>query len=201
MNDQDYVTKRQFVIGGAIVGAGIAVALAVIFVLGYLLLDYSKSEVGHNHERIRHEVEINRRQARLLKELRAITHPTKAQADRQLREGVKRCLSLPRCRKLFPNLAGSAGTAGTHSRSLGTPTPARPTGATSAPPETPQSAGPTPSRPDRRPAPPAKPEPNPSSGTSSGTPPPPPIHDPPVVGVSAPVPVHVCAGKLLEVNC
>lgn len=204
-HSQDYVTKRTLIMCSMIVGVALALVLVACAIGGYLILDYRSDEIAHNRDRASHEAAVNRKQAELIRDLRALTHPTPAQADRQLREGIRRCLSRPLCRRLFPGLRARSSSRDRADRRRASDRPGA--GATATPTvETPERRGSAhepsrPSRPERTtPAPkrPASPS-RPSAGGTSSTPPPPrPQH---TIDVTVPLPVQVCTDRILGINC
>jgi hypothetical protein len=196
---KNFVTKRTFLAGALIIGFALSIVIAGVVAVALLINDFQQHEIAHNRERVRHEATVNRKQTKLINELHEITHPTPAQADRQLREGIRRCLSRPLCRRLFPQIARVSSTG--LLRRPAKPTLARPPGSSSTPLRRPPSARPSPKRstrpgrrpPSRRPATPATPSPPPSSG---------PPTSPPAVDIRVPVPVTACPpGGVIGLNC
>jgi hypothetical protein len=199
-HSQDYVTKRTLIVCSLIVGFGLALALGGVIWIAFAINNVQQDEISHNSDRTAKEAATNRRQARLIHDLRVITHPTPAQYRRQIREGIKRCLREPRCRRLFPALARSARSGGRST--VAKPGLARSPGATSTPVRRPQGVGPSASSPTR----PARPQRRPPSRTPATPPttppspaaPPAPHH---AIDVTAPIPAQVCADGLLGLNC
>jgi hypothetical protein len=127
-------------------------------------------------------------------ELHRLTHPTPAQYRDQLRDGLKRCLREPACRKLFPALRKRA--AATRAERPSVRNIANPGPRTGSNVRTPlRQRGTAPHRvrtiPDQ-----IRPGPEPSPAQSSNPAPPPP--EPP--SLTVPAPVSICT-DLLRVNC
>lgn len=196
----EYTTKRQLIGAGLIAGVAQALTIGAVIAIAIMINDFQQTEIGDNKDRLDHQAAIIRRQEKLIAGLNALTHPTHAQYRRQLREGIRRCLREPSCRRLFPKLgrASRALHAGSQRSTSPSPSLDRSPGSTSTPLRRPQSGGRSPSRPRPRPEPrpsrtPASP---PNQPPSSGGPQP-----RPTVDLHAPVPVQVCAGKALGINC
>lgn len=193
----EYVSKRQFLMGGVVVGVVLGILVAAAIVGGHLLLDYRSNEIAHNTDRSEDAARTNRRQARLIHRLDVLTHPSPAQYRRQLREGIRRCLREPSCRRLFPALA-SRGRAHRQARRRGRTTSSTAPAASRPSPRQPAPASPSPPRrtrpPSRRPST-SSPAPTPPQGGGN------PGGDRPIIAVTVPVvPAHVCT-PTVAINC
>lgn len=168
----------------------LGLAIAGIVVLGVIVALDITGKIASNQAAI-HRLD------RLTKRLDRLTNPTPAQFREQLREGLRRCLAEPECRRLFPG-SRRAGKAALTPPTQGTPQ-SHVSGPDTATPRHPSAAKRSPAK--RRPAPggggksPAKP---PSGGSGGGGAP---IPGPsPATNLTAPLPVTICT-SLVGVNC
>lgn len=187
-----YLSRRTALVGGAIIGVGMAMTIAAVVWIALAVNDVQNGRIEDNENRNRQQARQLREQRRITEELRQLTNPTDEEYRRQFRRGIGRCLREPSCRRLFPTLSEVAAaapparatrrtdpapmpevTTDPHNRAR----PPRPRGRVNRPPPAP--------RPPRRPRPPS--------------PPPPPR---PTVDLHAPlVPVGGCVNGLLGINC
>lgn len=190
-----YVTRRLFIIGGVVIGAGLALALLAVVWIALEINRLQEAQIDSNAARIA-EVE------RVQEALRKLTQPTPEEYREQLKQGIKRCLQAPECRRLFPGLKGAASRtrAGARKRPGSTPdgspgvpesTAERPTG-TPAPSDRAPSEPGSPSRPGQSPDPAPEPEPAPQ----------PPAPERPLIGLDdVPVVPSVCVDGVIGINC
>lgn len=192
-SSNSYVTKRQFIVGGAIVGVALALALVAVTIIALAVNRVQEESIQNNRDRI---ADIKREQERL----DTLLNPTPEQYRRRLREGIERCLREPECRRLFPKIARSTAPAGPPgSRQVGvgngSDTPVRS-------PESPRTR-PRPERSPRAPRP-DRPDSQPDGGNGGGgssSPPAPPPDPPRAIELDAPVPAQVCIDRVLGINC
>lgn len=98
----EFVTKRQFLIGGLIVG--VTLALTMIALLGFVVIgsaainDEQDARIADNAYQL-HQISI------ALDGIRKITTPNDREYAQQLRRGFRRCLRTALCRRAFRELA------------------------------------------------------------------------------------------------
>lgn len=194
----DFVTRNMFITGGIIIGLGLALALG-----GVLLMALKVNSI--QQDAIKKNSEINAAQNRVLRKLRQLTQPTPAEYREQLKEGIKRCLSEPSCKDLFPTLKDTASSRtgeGARSRASSSPggSPATPESTAEEPADEGEPRASVPRFPRGFP----KDDPPPSSGGSQPVPSsPPPAEKPrPAVDVKdVPLLPGICVGEVLGINC
>lgn len=86
-------TQRGMVVFSLILG----LVFAIVIILGVFALSEFKKQSRINTVNIHQLQDVN-------KQLKFILKPTPAQYRKQLKEGIKRCLAEPSCRKLFPKV-------------------------------------------------------------------------------------------------
>lgn len=75
-----------------LLGAGVAIAVALLLLVGALIYVYLQLE------------SVSRDNSQAIARLNRIQHPTKKQFAEDLAQGIKRCLKVPECARLFPGL-------------------------------------------------------------------------------------------------
>ena len=187
------ITRRAIVLGGAIIGLGIAIALAGAGIALLLISD----QVDANQETNARQRESIRALKDVTERLNRLTNPTPAEYRRQLERGIRRCLKEPKCRALFPRLRDVADLPDDTTAESVPASSGSPDGERRAAVRRPAGGGPVgeverPSGP-QRPPPDSSPSPSPS----------PPSPRPPerLVDIDAPAPVDVCVDGIIGINC
>lgn len=172
------VARRTLLIAFALIG----LALAGLTVLGAVLFDRINTSVRLNEEAIHR--------------LDRIQHPTPEQFEKDLREGIKRCLKSRECRKLFPEAARSS-QRGTRARTTPTRSPgtsaglAEGQGGTAGPRDRARRRPRAGTDPPRRRGSPPSPPPQSSGGAPPDS----------AITLTAPLAPPVCAPPVVRVNC
>jgi hypothetical protein len=209
-----YVTQKQLVRAGWVVGIMMAITVASIVVIAIVINNIQGDQIRHNNEINHKQTKLLKVQSKLIKDLRGITHPTRSQYRSQLKRGIKLCLREPSCRKLFPTLkAQTTNATGSHGSSVfanTNPTSGASNGSAGSDvtshrgDSTPSNSAP------KRPAP-SKPPPRdsgPIAPPPSSPPPsnPPPAQPPATVSAATHLPdplpnPQVCADGIVGINC
>lgn len=172
----DPVTRRTFLIGGAIIGVALAFMLGAVVWIAVTVNDLQQAEIARNA----HDIA---RLDRVTNGLRKLTHPTPAEYRDQLRSGFRRCAREPSCSVILRRLIRPTRRTSTQTvpgSGPGSPVTGRERTGGSAP---------------RRGRRPIAAGPSPGSPQSSGNRPP----EPPA-SITVPLPASVCT-NLLRVNC
>lgn len=203
-----FVTMDQFVYAGLVLGVVLAIlGCAVAYVIWHGGNEQDDADATKQHQiddntaRVNDLAVVVETLNAVVNRLNAVTNPTPDQFRRQLREGVRRCLAEPDCRRLVPGVENLRKAPPPTSSTNSTSSPQRPS-TTSRPKPDRQPSSSTPTRP-KRPAP-QTPSSQPTPAPSSPSPPPstPPERPKPVIGIETPLlPLHVCAGAVVSLNC
>lgn len=190
----DFVTRRQLLVAGAIVGVAMALTLGAVVWIAFRINDFQQDQIAKN-------TKINEKQDALIDGLRKLTNPTPEEYRRALKEGIERCLKEPTCRELFPRLGKRSRAATRRDRAQRVSDE----GSSPEPQNAPAGSAPdtnsprTPSRPkpsdrpasDPAPAPAPTAQPPPASGSEPE----------PLIDIKGPILPPVCIGKVVGINC